>query len=1318
MISDDLQRPCRHAIVPLLALVVAIASPLRAQVPVTLEDGDRVMVVGNTFAERMAMSGYLDALCKAAHPDADITLRSIPWSADEVGLRPREMNVPTTEDHVDKFDPDVVLMFYAMSESFAGEDGLNEFEGDLQEHVERLRGRLSGEPRRIVLVSPIAHEDLSAPWPTGDAVAAHNASIERYVEVMRRFADDNAIAIVDLYAPTRAGDLDSEPLTINGIHPSERGCAVLAREFGRQLGWLTDAPADPGEAGAAARLRLLACDKFYMERLLYRPTNTEYVWGRRAEPFGVVNFPEEMAQLERMIESRERAMADLHVSPASLFATLPVGQAIWDTLPSPDVSLPEDEWTPTPVEAKGTETSLGDLTIKDPDEFAGSFTIADAYEISCFASEQDFDELANPVALTFDDRGRLWVLCATTYPHLMPGSHPTCHLLILEDTDADGHADKRTVFADHLYIPTGFAIDTDAVYIGQSPDLLRLRDTDGDDVADTREVVLSGFAMPDSHHQISAFEWTPDGAILMHEGVFSNANVETPCGTRRTRDAGVWRYDPRSGRLDVMSHCGFANPWGHAFNDYGQSVLADASGGDNFSFSHVIMPYAYPDKPNRPGPILNRGRPTAGCELIASTHFPDDVQGSFLVNQSIGFHGTRWDRLIEDGSSWRSERMPKDLIDCSDTNFRPVAMEIGPDGTLYIVDWCNPIVGHMQYSVRDPRRDHTHGRIWRVRHAERPLVETPNVHDASTDELFDVLRLPERNTRQLARRRLQSMPDAVAVADRWLAALSPVDPLRDRLMLEVLWIHGARGDVDIGLARRVMGLYEPLARAGAVRQLRHWLQAGEVAPDDAAPLLEAATRDPDMRVRLEGVLACGFLDRADAANIAALAADQPMDDAMSTVLQSTLKFLSPSADVASAMVRRIQLGQMPVEELSAQEIDDVVARVLLARDDAPLQRRHEALVHLAGSDPDAQSRRLVAELREVNSDHDVRAIGGLLLEQGTSLDEVRPDLAALLDADDASTRQVALAALMVAGDANDSVSGAGLDDLVIALSLLPAGKMPDFAGARLRDGVESAGVDPLDASEQIVRHEGATEPVFEWLASHIDAVEGEPLSAWSDASVTAMAAARAMHTADTWPEGFDQYRIEDVSPQRLQRGREIYLDEGVGCARCHGVDGRGLEGFPPLNRSAWLQGNPERAASIVLHGLYGPVTVPGAGAFNSTMAPLGSLLSDEQVADVITFARRSWGNFGAPVSTEAVASARAEVPKGGIWETGAMAERFPLSRDALYSTVRTAGATDQSPARTGGGITVGMIAGLAGGIVAIVVAMTIVLAKVARHTTA
>jgi mono/diheme cytochrome c family protein len=1259
------------------AAVLAATPAARADEPPRFElaPGERIVVVGNTFAERMALSGAFDALAHAAHPEHRLVIRHVPWSADEVAVRPRERNVPTMEDHLEALDASVVVMCFGMSESFAGAEGLPAFERDLGALVAAVgeAGAEGTPPRRLILVSPIAHEDLGPPWPTGPALRERNRVLAAYVEAMRRVAGSADVRFVDLFAVTAAREEGAAPLTSNGIHPGEHGCIEMAGAVGRQLGWIDDAAvADAGEADAAARLRRLCFDKHYHVRLLYRPTNTEYVWGRRAEPFGVVNFPPEMAQLERMVEAREAAIWDMDLpSPAAAVAVPPPGPAVWEQVPSSH-DFAEDEWSPPPVEAKGTETSLGDLDILPPEQFIRSFTLPDGYVIECFASEQEIRDLQNPLAMTFDDRGRLWVLCAPTYPHLMPGEAPRCRLIVLEDTDGDGRADDSTTFADRLYVPTGFAIDTDAVYVAQSPDLWKLTDTDGDGRADRREIVASGFGMPDSHHQLSAFEWDPNGGIVMHEGVFTKSNVETPYGTRRTDGAATWRFDPRTGRMDVLSHCNFANPWGHVFDDFGQSVLADASGGDNYSFSHVITVYEYPGKPKRVGRLLHRGRPTAGCELVASRHFPEDVQDSFLVNQSIGFHGTRWDRIMPDGSAWKAERMPQDILESSDTNFRPVAMEIGPDGTLYILDWCNPLIGHMQYSVRDPRRDHDHGRVWRIRHESRPLVEPPDVAGAAVPALLELLRLPERNTRQLARRRLQTAPPSEVFPElaKWTASLDPADPLHDRLVLESLWIHQAHGRVDVELLERVAMLPDARVRAGAIRVVRHWLQQEQVDRAIALPLLARAVDDEDMRVRLEGVVACGFVPDVAAASVAAEAATRPMDDGLRIALQETLAYLARFGEPSGAVARRLRLERSSAAELAAVELDEIAAEVVLTRADQPMPRRAEALALLAGDDPTARVERLVAAVRTApRPEAALDAAAPLLVEMPEAQLLAANDqlAAAAAPGGDRSVRTLALAGLLRAGTADEAVIADDPALLTAATARLAPGEAPDAAIVRLRAAVEDGAVAPIPAIAQVGRHWADEEALFTWLAGLVEPVERRPLSRFDDGHEVAMAALRTMNGLpdERWPAGYERFRTEPVPTEHMELGREVYFDEINGCVRCHGKDGVGEEGFPPLDRSPWVLGRPERAAGIVVHGLNGEIRLRDGRTFASTMEPLGAILSDEQIAAALTFVRRSWGNFAAPVTTAQVAQARRLAPRGGMWDAAALDRMYPLGQDRI-----------------------------------------------------
>src|SRR4029453_2889433 len=177
--------------------------------------------------------------------------------------------------------------------------------------------------------------------------------------------------------------------------------------------------------------------------------------------------------------------------------------------------------------------------------------------------EQQFPELANPLAMTFDDRGRLWVLASPTYPHLLPGQKPDDKLVVLENTNRDGRADTLSIFADGLYLPTGFELGDGGAYVSQQPNLMFLKDTNGDDKAHERPNALHGCGTEDSHHAIHALQWDPGGGLHFQEGTFLHSQVETPYGPVRVENAAVFRYEPRTEKLSVFVSDSFANPWGH-----------------------------------------------------------------------------------------------------------------------------------------------------------------------------------------------------------------------------------------------------------------------------------------------------------------------------------------------------------------------------------------------------------------------------------------------------------------------------------------------------------------------------------------------------------------------------------------------------------------------------------------------------------------------------------------------------------------------------------------------------------------------------------
>ena len=279
--------------------------------------------------------------------------------------------------------------------------------------------------------------------------------------------------------------------------------------------------------------------------------------------------------------------------------------------------------------------------------------MAPGFEISLVASEETFPELANPVSLQFDNKGRPWVSVMPSYPHWKPKSKLDDQLLILEDTDGDHKTDICKVFAGGLHQPTGFALGKGGAYVAVQPDILFLKDIDGDDRADTRIRKLVGFDSADSHHGIAAFEWGPGGNLYFQEGTFKFSQVESPYGLTRLAEGGIWYYNPVTERLGVHASLAFSNPWGHVFDRWGQNFIGDASPGFSYWAAPITGHVAYPDKhpggsqhgrvhslsgggegygPKYRFPTFyeKRIRPLAGCAMVSSRNFPEPDAGAIF----------------------------------------------------------------------------------------------------------------------------------------------------------------------------------------------------------------------------------------------------------------------------------------------------------------------------------------------------------------------------------------------------------------------------------------------------------------------------------------------------------------------------------------------------------------------------------------------------------------------------------------------------------------------------------------------------------------
>lgn len=869
----------------LVLLLPAIASA-QALLPVPAKGG-RIALIGNGLGERLQDNGSFETLLHLRFPDRELTVRDLCFPGDTPAYRPRAGRPsqwafpggekfhpeyrkhngsgiePSPDEWLTLCKADTIVAFFGYNESFDGPARAGNFEAELDAFAEHtLSQKYDGKDApRLVLVSPIAFEDLSAGTQLQDG-KQQNANLALYTAAMKKVAEKRKLAFVDLFTASKELQGKEEPLTTNGFLPTDAGERKLATLLANAI-----YGASPVKAKASPDTLLkLVKDKDWYWRNDYRILNGVHVYGRRREPFGTVNYPPEIDKLRRMAANRDRAIW----SAAN-------GRAF--DLAAADAADP----APPPVESNFTP-AIRYLTGNDA---LSSFKLAEGFKIELFASEERFPDLRNPVQISFDNRGRLWVAVMPSYPHYRAGDpKPNDKLLILEDTDGDGKADKQTVFADGLHLPTGIEFAPEGVYLSQQPDLLLLKDTDGDDKADTREIVLRGFDSHDTHHAISAFAADASGAFYLAEGTFLHSEVETAYGPVRGTGAGILRYDPRTRRLDRETQAAFANPWGVAFDDWDQCFIADASGGNNWWAMPLSakVPFGYNIGMTEEF-APKRARPTSGSEFISSRHFPDELQGGYMVNNVIGFLGTSVHDIREDGSGFAGKHR-MDLVTSDDPNFRPCDLEFAPDGSLYILDWHNPLIGHMQHSARDPKRDHDHGRVYRVTYPSRPLVKPVAIAGAPVKDLLKALEEPEYRTRYRARRELRShgAAEVLPAVKTWLASLDPAAPRYEHHLCEALWATWASGAIDASILERCLAAKAPQARTAAVDVLRFsWREV----PNHAS-LLKKAAADPHPRVRFASIIAASWMDNADGARIAAEALKHPLDSWMPEAVKGAL----------------------------------------------------------------------------------------------------------------------------------------------------------------------------------------------------------------------------------------------------------------------------------------------------------------------------------------------------------------------------------------------------------------------------------------------
>ena len=895
-----LSRPMKAVLLIFLAALSATAAPLE------LKKGSRIVLVGNGLGSRMVQYGFFETQLHLQHPEKNLFIRNMCDEGNTPGFRPHSARstpwafpeadkfhpplskatdrwrsghtgngrMPSPDEWLTKLKPDIIIGFFGYSKSFPDEGRIDSFEAELRAWVHHTQTqKYNGQSApQIALVSPITFKPRGAEREGGTRPS-------RYADIIFRVGKDYQIPVANIVTMTGLmGEPYNDPITLDGNSLNRNGYAAVSGKI------YTDLFGNAANLASSTQpsIQNAIAEKNWLWEKHYKIPNGVHVYGRRHNPFGPKNYPAELKKLEEMCANRDRV-----IWATAQGKTFDLAAADAKTTP-----LPEIKTNYRPSKKNGsTEYLYGDDAL-------ASFTLAPGYKIDFFASEKEFPNLANPVQITFDNKGRLWVATMPTYPHWKPGDpKPNDKLLIYEDTDNDGKADKEIVFADNLHLPTGFEISHDGVYVAQGNHLIRLQDTNGDDKADVREIILSGFDDHDTHHVISAFCADPSGAIYMGEGTFLHSHIETAYGPVRSSNGGFFRFSPQRNHLERTARLSIPNPWGTAFDRFGQPFFLETSDPDLHWMTPGSVKVDYGQFCPKPPAILEKNqrvRPTSGLEFVSSRHFPDEVQGDVILGNTIGFLGLKQHQILDSESGYKAKHR-HDLLKSSDGNFRPVDHEFAPDGSLYLCDWHNVLVGHMQHSARDPLRDHKHGRIYRITYPGRPLVKPAKIHDASLTELFENLTLPEARTRYRTRRELRDRnPKLVIPAlQKWIDGLDPSNlEKHQHHLLEALWVSWGLDELNVGALSSLLTAPDPRIRAAAVEVLR----SNRDQIEDASDMLKQFAADKSPRVRLQTAVAASWFPPEKGLPILSEIKKHPVD-----------KWLKPVLETAKAQLQGKQL---------------------------------------------------------------------------------------------------------------------------------------------------------------------------------------------------------------------------------------------------------------------------------------------------------------------------------------------------------------------------------------------------------------------------
>ena len=908
-----------------------------------LQKGNRIAIIGNTLADRMQEDGWLETFIQYRFPEMELSFRNLGYSADEVKLRQREDQFGTPDEWLNHVGADVIFAFFGFNESFKGEAGLESFKQDLHEFLQHSKSqKYNGKTApQIVLFSPIANEDIKSPYlPDG---SENNKRIELYTIAMAEVAATEGIQFVNLYTITKQAystNEGKEPFTINGIHFNAKGNKMIGQAIDQKLF---------GEIGAlsAENVKLLnetVKDKDFHWFNRYRTTDGYNVYGGRSllkwgDQTNRDVMMREMQMFEVMTDNRDKAVwqaANTQGKIAEDGRALPLQKIKVD-----DTNLPES--LPVLSYEKGLQTPRTEpYTYIGGQEAISKMTYPKEFKVNLFASEEQFPDLINPHQMAFDSDDRLWIATWATYPHWNPRGKLNDKIFIFPDENKDGKADKAIVWADGLNSITGFQFWNGGVVVAAPPLLYFMKDTDGDDKADVKIRLLDGISSADSHHSANSFRLGPDGALYFSHGIFNKDATETPYGPFRSDKDGVYRFDPLTFEYTFHFPVG-PNPHGDVFDQWGNQFVTDATGGTGY--------YVNIGKGQRARQLYEQKvRPVPGIGILSSQQFPESYNKDLLICNVIGFQGIKRYKFKYEGADIRAIEAG-DLISSTDPNFRPSGVDVGGDGALYIIDWQNALIGHMQHNMRDPGRDLSHGRIYRMVAKDKPLLQPIKMKGKPVSEVLQHLRSKQDGVRSHVRIELtgRNTKEVFAEVNKFSANLDPANPADAQPLLECLWISQMHHVVNNDLLAKVLAVKDAKTRAAGVHVIGNWGQK----VNNGIVLLKKAAADPEPLVRAQAVLATSGFQGLEAAEVMMEVANRPLDIQLNEQIAFARKSLDKywkqaleaKQDLSKAGVNFV-LQNGSAKEIAQLKQTEEISRILLGKEGISTEASLTALNNL------------------------------------------------------------------------------------------------------------------------------------------------------------------------------------------------------------------------------------------------------------------------------------------------------------------------------------------------------------------------------------